>query len=88
MTEPSATLALAHERQVQTMDKIAPYYKAVAGVLVAFLTSLGSALLEDSAGGSSVTASEWITAVVAGLVVGGGVFVAPRNQYRGEGDGA
>ena len=66
------------------MDKIAPYYKAVTGVLVAFLGSLGTALLEDSAGGSSITASEWISAAVLGLVAGGAVFTVPNKDPEGE----
>jgi hypothetical protein len=70
------------------MNKIAPYYKAVAGLVVPFLGSLGSALLEDSAGGSSITASEWISAVVIGLVAGGTVFQVankdPESQHQDE----
>lgn len=60
------------------LDKISPYYKAVTGLLVPFLGSLGSALLEDSAGGTAITSSEWITAVVLGLVAGGAVFTIPN----------
>lgn len=66
------------------MDKIAPYYKAVTGFLVPFLGSLGTALLEDSAGGSTITASEWISAVVLGLVAGGAVFTIPNKDPEGE----
>jgi hypothetical protein len=56
------------------MEKIASYYKAVTGFVVPFLGSIGTALLDDSAGGSAITASEWISAVVLGLVSGGAVF--------------
>lgn len=70
------------------MDKIAPYYKAVTGVVVPFLGSIGTALLEDSAGGTSITASEWISAVVLGLVAGGAVFAVgnkdPRAKHQRE----
>lgn len=65
------------------MEKIAPYYKAVVGLLVAFLGSLGTALLEDSAGGSTITASEWISAAVVGLVASGAVFAVPNRDPAG-----
>jgi len=66
------------------MDKIAPYYKAVTAVAVPFLGSIGTALLADSAGGSSITASEWISAAVLGLVAGGAVFAVPNKDYEGK----
>lgn len=65
------------------MEKIAPYYKAVTGVVVPFLGSIGTALLDDSAGGSAITASEWISAVVLGLVAGGAVFAVGNKDPRG-----
>lgn len=66
------------------IDKIAPYYKAAAALAVPFLGSIGSALLDDSAGGSNITASEWVTAVVLGLVAGGAVFAVPNKDPEGE----
>lgn len=66
------------------MEKIAPYYKAVTGLLIPFLGSIGSALLADSAGGTAITASEWLTAVVLGLVAGGAVFAVPNKDPEGE----
>jgi hypothetical protein len=65
------------------MEKIAPYYKAFTAILVAFLGSLGTALLEDSAGGSSITSSEWISAVVLALAAGGAVFTVPNKDPEG-----
>ena len=61
------------------MDKFAPYYKAIAGALVAFLASLGTAL--DS--GGSISAQEWITAAIALLIAGGAAFAIPniRSNY-------
>jgi hypothetical protein len=58
------------------MDKVAPYYKAVAGAVVAFLTAVITAL--DT--GSHVTAQEWITAVIALIVAGGAVFAIPNTH--------
>lgn len=62
------------------MNAIAPYYKAVTALLVPFLTSIGAALLESSDGGSTVETSEWITAIVIGLVAGGAVFTVPNKD--------
>lgn len=64
------------------MDKIAPYYKALTALVVPTLTSLAASLAPQSDGGTTITASEWITSVVLGLVGGAAVFAAPRNQYR------
>ena len=56
------------------MDKIAPYYKAFAGALVAFLTAI-SVSLEDG----TLTTQDWVQAVIA-LVVGLGVVFAIPNK--------
>lgn len=65
------------------MKRLAPYYKAVTGILVPFLTTLGAALVESSDGGSTITAHEWIGAVVVGLVGGGAVFAVPNKDPHG-----
>ena len=62
------------------MNALAPYYKAVAGLLVPFLTSIGAALVESSDGGSNITATEWVAAIVVGLVAGGAVFAIPNQS--------
>ncbi len=66
------------------MDKIAPYYKAVTGLLVPFLGSLGTALLEGSDGGTRITLGEWLAAVALGLVAGGAVFSVSNKDPEGE----
>jgi hypothetical protein len=55
------------------MDKIAPYYKAVAGALIPFLTAI-SVSLQDG----TLTAQDWVQALIA-LVVGGGVVFTVPN---------
>jgi hypothetical protein len=62
------------------MNAIAPYYKAVAALLVPFLTAIGVALTEGSDDGSAITGNEWITAIVAGLLAGGVVFAVPNKD--------
>ena len=66
------------------IDKVAPYYKALAGIVVPFLTSVGAALLESSDGGTAITTHEWITAVVVAVVAGGAVFTVPNKDPQGE----
>ena len=62
------------------LDRIAPYYKAVTGLLIPFLTSIGAALLESSDGGVAITAHEWITSTVVALIAGGAVFAVPNKD--------
>lgn len=61
------------------MEKIAPYYKAVAGFVVPFLTQIGASLTATSDGGAAITTSEWITALVTSLMAGGVVFAVPNK---------
>lgn len=62
------------------MNKIAPYYKAVAGFGIPFLGSIGVALTAASDGGTSITAGEWVGAVVVGLISGGTVWGVPNKD--------
>jgi hypothetical protein len=61
------------------MNKISPYYKAVAGALIPFLTAI-SVSLQDG----TLTAQDWVQALIA-LVVGGGVvFTVPNISNKSE----
>jgi hypothetical protein len=57
------------------MDKIAPYYKAIAAALVAFLTAISTSLDDGS-----LTAQDWIGALIALLVGLGVVFAIPNSS--------
>jgi multisubunit Na+/H+ antiporter MnhB subunit len=61
------------------MNKISPYYKAVAGSVVAFLTAISTSLNDGT-----LTAQDWIGALIA-LVVGLGVVFAVPNIPNGAG---
>ena len=67
---------------MSALTKIAPYYKAVTGLAVPFLGSLGFALTDASAAGSDITSGEWVQAVVLGLVGGGTVFSIPNKDPK------
>ena len=67
----------------KVIAKIAPYWKAVAGLLTPPLTALGVALTPDSAGGAAVTATEWVGIVLAGLATGAVVFAVPNRDPAG-----
>ena len=56
------------------MNKIAPYAKSIIAALIAFLTAIATAL--DSGG---ISASEWITALIALLAGFGTVFAVPNR---------
>lgn len=59
---------------MSTLEKVAPYAKAIIAAVVAFLTAIATAL--DSGG---IDAQEWITAVIALIVGFGAVFRVPNT---------
>jgi hypothetical protein len=63
-----------------TMEKIAPYYKALTAFLVPFLGSLATALVQSSDNGTEVTGSEWVQALLVALVASGAVFAVPNKD--------
>jgi len=64
-----------------SVNRVAPYYKAVTGAVVAFLSALIAGLQN---GGLSWT--EILTAIIALLVGGGAVFTIPniKSNYPPE----
>jgi len=56
-----------------SIDKVAPYYKAVTGAVVAFLSALIAGLQD-----SGLSWTEILTAIIALLVGGGAVFTIPN----------
>lgn len=71
--------------------KIAPFakavYGAVVGALLAFLGALATALVDPGATLESITAGQWVTAIVAALaalpVVGGTVYQVTNRPVNG-----
>lgn len=49
------------------------YWKAVIAFMAPGAVMIGSAVLENSAGGEMITQGEWITALVAAVVASAGV---------------
>lgn len=72
--------------------KISPFakavYGAVVGALLAFLGALASALVDPGTTLESVTAGQWVTAIVAALaalpVVGGTVYQVQNVPASGD----
>lgn len=56
------------------------YLKAFVAAVTAFGVPFAGALTETSDKGATVTAGEWITALVAGVVAGVGVAVAKNKD--------
>ena len=63
------------------MNKLAPYWKAVVGFVAPGAVIVGSAVTEASDGGTSITAAEWVTALVACVVTSAGVY-GVANKYQ------
>jgi hypothetical protein len=64
------------------MENWQHYWKAILAFLVPGAIIIGSSVLGDSDGGSTITGSEWVTAIVAMIVTGAAVGVkgnAPSN---------
>jgi hypothetical protein len=57
------------------------YWKAIAGALTPGVVVLVSAVTGASEDGSTITMSEWITALAALIISGGAVYAAPPNDY-------
>jgi hypothetical protein len=65
------------------MDKITPYWKALLGFIAPGAVLIGSAVTDGSQGGSRITTSEWVTAVVACVVTSAAVGFGPSNKPAG-----
>lgn len=61
--------------------KVGTYAKAIVGFVAPGIVTLGSALTAGSDGGTNITGSEWLTALIACLVTGGFVYAIPNKPY-------
>jgi hypothetical protein len=57
------------------------YWKAIAGAIAPGVVIIVSSVTEQSEGGTTITTSEWVTAVAAIILSGAAVYVAPPNDY-------
>ncbi|MGH7791486.1 MAG: hypothetical protein ACREOB_04145 [Thermodesulfobacteriota bacterium] len=49
------------------------YIKAIYGAILAFLSSIATVMVGDVTFGA-ISQGQWLTAAIAGLVTGGGIF--------------
>ena len=75
---------MSAHREAGRLDWIAPYWKAVVAFVTPGAVVIGSAVLEGSDGGSTITGAEWVTAIVACVVTAGGVWAVPNRDPSGE----
>lgn len=61
------------------MNGLRPYAKAVIGFIAPGAVLIGAAVTDASAGGTSITTAEWVTAAVACVVTSAGVY-GVRNK--------
>ena len=67
---------------LRTITESAPrYWKAIVAFVAPGAVLIGSAVLESSPGGSSITTAEWVTAAVA-CVVTSSTVAAKSNATR------
>jgi hypothetical protein len=57
-------------------------FKAIVGFLAPALVFLGGAVLADSDGGTAITSSEWLQALIAAVVTSAGVFAAGNKSVN------
>lgn len=65
---------------MSAMNKLAPYWKAIVGFVTPGAVLIGAAVTAGSEAGSTITQSEWITAVVACIVTSGAVYTIPNRD--------
>lgn len=58
----------------------AKYWKAGVAFVAPGAVLVGAAVTEASEGGTTITTSEWVTALVACVVTSGAVYAAPKNR--------
>jgi hypothetical protein len=63
-----------------TVDKIKPYAKAVVAFLTPGVVLVLAAMQDSSDGGSVITRTEWITAVLTCVTAAGAVFGVPNKD--------
>lgn len=68
------------------MNKIAPYWKAFIAFIAPGAVVIESSVLENSAGGETITTREFVGAIVAAVVTAAGVY-AKANHTVPDGDG-
>lgn len=64
------------------MNALAPYWKAVVGFLAPGFAIIVSAVLASSDGGTTITTSEWITAVATAFITAAGVYAVRNAPVR------
>lgn len=57
------------------------YWKAIAGAIAPGVVVIVASVTSQSEGGSTITTSEWVTAIAAIILSGAAVYVAPPNDY-------
>jgi hypothetical protein len=60
-------------------ERVAEYRKAIAGFLVPALAVLGTSLFAGSDGGTTITASEWVTIAIAALGTSSAVAIVSNR---------
>lgn len=65
------------------MNKLAPYWKAIVGFVAPGTVVIATAINDASQGGSTITQTEWVTALLAMVITGGGVYAKSNTDPKG-----
>lgn len=64
------------------MKNVGKYWKAVVGFIAPGVVLIGSSITDASDGGSKITTTEWITALIACVATSAGVYAARNKQAQ------
>jgi len=65
------------------IKSIEPYWKAVVAFIAPGLVVIGSAITAGSDGGTRITTTEFVSALIAMFVTSGVVYATPNKDKRG-----
>lgn len=61
-------------------QKLAPYWKAVVAFVAPGAVVITSAVTDASAGGTTITGAEWVTAAAACIITSAGVYTVTNKE--------
>ena len=70
-------MTTAQTNRLWSMKNLGQFAKAIYAFVVAGLSSIATVLINDASLGD-LTDGQWVTAVLAAIVAGGGVYLIPN----------
>lgn len=70
--------------QVTPVDKVLPYAKAFVGFIAPVAAQVIAATQEATPGGTTITSTEWLVAVLTGFVTASTVWAVPNKDPQAQ----